>query len=219
MQRQVEIKKREIIDKEKTLRAKECELESTISTAEIKQKNAEMAIKSTKMIEAQLFEKIKMLQKNDLDITNREQHLSQAKYEMTKERLDLQSTRNKLYQSRCSLCKIGEHSVELADILTKNKSNHELLNIVDNDNEIAESTSDQKEFDIPNLDVDSKQYEKYLDLKVTTALNKMKSSTSKHNLEINLDSIPSITNTSNDLLDHELLLVKLEAMRSYNNYK
>lgn len=167
------------------------------------------------MVETQLIEKITMLQQNYRDLTNREQNLSQAKLEMTKERLELQSIRNKLYQSRCSLCKIGERSQELADILTKNTKDNEFLTTLNNSNEIAEIKNDYKSFDMPNLDMDSKQYEKYLDLEVTTALNKIKED-STHNLEINLDSIPDLTNTSNNLLDHELLLVKLDAMREYN---
>lgn len=162
------------------------------------------------------------MQQNYRDLTNRERNLSQAKLEMAKERLELQSLRNKLSQTRCSLCKIGERSQELADILTKsNNDNAFYSTAADGINDGADRATNEMNFkssfdvDMPNLDMDTKSFDNYLDLEVRTELQKMKDETAR-NLEMNLDSIPNLTNTSNNLLDHELLLVKLDAMRAYN---
>lgn len=53
------------------------------------------------------------------ELTKRETKLSQEKFELSQERLELQAMRRKMHQSRCSLCKIGDQSQELAELLSK----------------------------------------------------------------------------------------------------
>lgn len=53
------------------------------------------------------------------ELNTRETKLSQDKFELSQERLELQAMRRKMYQSRCSLCKIGDQSQELAELLSK----------------------------------------------------------------------------------------------------
>lgn len=165
-----------------------------------------------------MYAKVNQLQQSYRDLTFRERSLSQAKLEMAKERIELQSLHNKLSQTRCSLCKIGERSQELADILTKGMNDNPYCSTAaDGVNAATNEINYKSSFDIdmPNLDTDSKSFENYLDFEVRTELQKMKEETAR-NLEMNLDSIPNLTNTSNNLLDHELLMVKLDAMRAYN---
>lgn len=64
------------------------------------------------------------LQLQSQELITRETKLSQEKFELSQERLELQAMRRKMYQSRCSLCKIGDQSQELAELLSKADVTH-----------------------------------------------------------------------------------------------
>lgn len=71
------------------------------------------------MTEQQIAAKLGHLQSQSQELTSRETKLSNEKFELSQERLELQAMRRKLYQSRCSLCKIGDQSQELSELLSK----------------------------------------------------------------------------------------------------
>lgn len=68
--------------------------------------------------------KLAHLQLQSQELSSRETKLSQEKFELSQERLELQAMRRKMYQSRCSLCKIGDQSKELAELLSKADVTH-----------------------------------------------------------------------------------------------
>lgn len=63
--------------------------------------------------------KMKQLQQNGQELMEREARLAQERYDLSRERLELQALRRKVFESRCSLCKIGERSQQLSDMLAK----------------------------------------------------------------------------------------------------
>lgn len=132
---------------------------------------------------------------------HREQNVSAQKLELSKERLELQSIRRKLYQSRCSLCKIGDRSKEISELLTKNgkqpDSSFQVPNTID---EIAEEPFKE----LTNFD-------DLIDAELAQSLENMNSFKS---FEINLNDIPNLTNTSDHLLDSDLLMLKFDALHS-----
>lgn len=132
---------------------------------------------------------------------HREQNVSAQKLELSKERLELQSIRRKLYQSRCSLCKIGDRSKEISDILTKNDKQPDSSFLVPNTiDEIAEEPFKE----LTNFD-------DLIDAELAQSLENMNDFKS---FEINLNDIPNLTNTSDHLLDSDLLMLKFDALHS-----
>lgn len=201
MQRQFEVKRRELVDLESSLRAKEAELERLKDHAFAREKSAEAATTTTGALQQKLRSKLEILQQHSRDLMRREQNVSAQKLELSKERLEIQSIRRKLYQSRCSLCKIGDRSKELSDFLTKTDQQPEhsfqVPNTID---DIAEEPFKE----LTNFDniIDAELAQSLEDL------NDIKS------FEINLNDIPNLTNTSDHLLDTDLLMLKFDAMHS-----
>lgn len=63
--------------------------------------------------------KMRLLQQNGQELADRESKHSQDRYDLSRERLELQAMRRKILDSRCSLCKIGERSQQLGDMLAQ----------------------------------------------------------------------------------------------------
>lgn len=108
-----------------------------------------------KKVEQKYVAKLKLLQSQYQDLNIRETKLSQNRLDLSRERLELQSVRKKLYQSRCSLCKIGERSQELTELLTnENTGIKQLPN------------------DMPNLDHEQLNYSNFNDNQIEDMLDR-----------------------------------------------
>lgn len=140
------------------------------------------------------------MQQHSRDLLTREKSVSAQKLELSKERLELQSIRRKLYQSRCSLCKIGDRSKELSDILTKDQQPDSLYPLPNTIDEIAEGPFKE----LTNFD-------NMIDAELAQSLENMDDFKA---FEINLNDIPNLTNTSDHLLDSDLLMLKFDALHS-----
>lgn len=132
---------------------------------------------------------------------HREENVSAQKLELSKERLELQSIRRKLYQSRCSLCKIGDRSKEISDLLTKNDKRP------DNSFPVPNTIDDIAEEPFKEL----RNFDDMIDAELAQSLENM---TDFKSFEINLNDIPNLTNTSDHLLDSDLLMLKFDALHS-----
>ncbi|XP_049542535.1 fas-binding factor 1 homolog [Anopheles darlingi] len=120
LQRQFETKRRELLSREGHLRERSDELESAIERARQRERNAENVYRSVRKAEQNLQLKMQLVQRQFREVSEREDRLAKEKIELSKERLELQAVRRKLQQTRCSLCKIGEKSQEIGDLLTTN---------------------------------------------------------------------------------------------------
>lgn len=138
------------------------------------------------------------MQQNWRDLAQRETKHGEEKLAMSRERLELQAMRKKLYLSRCSLCKIGERSQEISDLLMKNEgtTNRNQSSAID---------------DLPNLDLDQMAYQNYtftnqiddmFDLDMLTELNKIKDANM-------VDSMNQTNDLESEFLDASLLMTKM----------
>jgi Fas-binding factor 1 len=199
IQRQFEMKKRELVNQESQLRVKENELEMAISAAKMKELNAENAYKNIKRSEQNLAMKYQLFQRQMRELGEREDRLAREKIEMSKERLELQALRKKLYQSRCSLCKIGERSQEISDILTSSEpvaDDHKIIEANFLELQRQEASKMDKLFD---SDVDVQ----YKNFKV------------QNELETNLNLLPNISEMPDSVLDPELLMLKFDVLKGH----
>lgn len=142
------------------------------------------------------------MQQHSRDLLHREQNVSAQKLELSRERLELQSIRRKLYQSRCSLCKIGDRSKEISDLLTKNDQQQP-----DNSLRVPNTIDDIAEGPFKELT----NFDNIIDAELAQSLENMDDFKS---FEVNLDDIPNLTNTSDHLLDSDLLMLKFDALHS-----
>ncbi|XP_053658933.1 fas-binding factor 1-like [Anopheles marshallii] len=120
LQRQLETKRREIQTRESKLREAKDELEAAIDRASQRERHAETVYRSLRKSEQNIQLKIELIQRQFREVSEREDRLAKEKIEFSKERLELQAARRKLLQTRCSLCKIGDKSQEIGDLLTTN---------------------------------------------------------------------------------------------------
>lgn len=145
-QRQFELKKRELLEKESELQSQQNELQLNIAQAKDQKVNtqrerervvhvrpneklkliqfeifylqhvAEHATRTCKALEQKLLAKLQSLQESYMELTQREAKLSQAKMELGRERMELQGIRQQLRQSKCSLCRIGVQNREISEL-------------------------------------------------------------------------------------------------------
>ena len=158
-----------------------------------------------------------MIQTHTKDLLERERKLNLEKNHLSNERIELSKLRKKIIQTRCSLCKIGEKTSQF------NSGN---LN-GNNNNNINENLNNLPNYEnIVNFDIN--QIDKILDIEIEESLKNLpylRTTTSydQHtyqlqqqneqeqeliDYEIDLNMIPNITETSDSLLDPELLLLK-----------
>ncbi|CAO1427379.1 unnamed protein product [Diamesa hyperborea] len=201
IQRQCEAKKREMIDQESLLRTKQVELDMAINQAKQKERAAENLLKNTKKTEHMLMAKYQSLQKYTMELSERETKTAKERLQLKQEMLQLQSQRRKLFESRCSLCKIGEKANELKGIIQKDPIDFDDINNGAN----IEQTNNE----IFNLDKMEYSFGSFFnhDMNLLT------------NLNIDLDNVPNLTDMSDDLLDSDLLMLKLNVMNSGHNMK
>lgn len=59
--------------------------------------------------------KMKSLQSNYIELTEREKRLSDAKIQLSATRMELQRLKHQIRQSKCSLCRIGAQNQDMAE--------------------------------------------------------------------------------------------------------
>lgn len=106
--------------------------------------------------------------------------------------MQMDEQRRKVFDNRCSLCKIGEKSIEISSLLSKTETN-----VPHNENNLNNMLND-------DIDVD-----------LNVSLNKLRQeNTTIDEWEIDLNNIPNITDASDNLLDADLLLLKFDILNS-----
>lgn len=130
------------------------------------------------------------MQRHKKEMHERESKLSMEKLNLSRERMQMEEQRRKMLDNRCSLCKIGEKSMEISNLLT-----------------------DDITTKIPNND-DNKFMSDTIDTDINASLNKLRHETMIDEWEIDLNNIPNITDASDNLLDADLLLLKFDVLNS-----
>ena len=209
LQRSIEVKRRELINQESGIRTKENDLKMNITSTNEEKRAAEFALKSAKSLEQKMMIKLQHLQRNFKELAERETTLSQAKLEISKERLELQTMRRKLFQTRCSLCKIGEQSKEISELLTRSdKEQHmPMLSIGGEAGPLDNFAMSEFHAKILNeIDSTNDVDQIHADSMARRFNHKL--------FDVDLAPVPDITDIADNLLDPDLLLVKLDALNS-----
>lgn len=141
-----------------------------------------------------LMAKFQSLQKYTMELSERETKIAKERLDVNQEKLNLQSQRKKLFETRCSLCKIGEKSSELKGLLQKDPTDFDDINSANNERANMENFSsslgnfaslyNQDAHFMPSLD---------------------------------LENVPNLTDMDDDFLDSDLLMLKFNVLNSNRN--
>ncbi|CAG9806295.1 unnamed protein product [Chironomus riparius] len=191
MQRQLDGKRHEMMDRENALRVKQSELENSIIRTKQREKQAENFLKQTKKTELTLMAKYQSLQKYTMELSERETRIAKEKLDINAEKLELQAQRKKLFDTRCSLCKIGDKANELKGIIK-----HQQNGINDDDFDNINSVNDER--------ADGESFG-------TLFKHEMNLMT---NFTEDLENVPNLVDMNDDMLDSDLLMLKLDVINS-----
>lgn len=108
IQRQFELKKREMIDYENRIRRKEAELEMVLQVAKQREHKAEEIIRHLKAMEQKILIKYQQLSVNVQDFVQREKKLNSEQQILSKERLELQNLRKQMNDKNASNSKLAQ---------------------------------------------------------------------------------------------------------------
>ena len=170
------------------------------------QRAAEVLIKNVKQTELSLIAKYQSLQKYSSEMSERESKISNQKIELSKERLELQSLRRKLHDSRCSLCKIGDQTAELKNIIQHDPNDFNNIGNISNSDPL-------KRFEVSEAITNQllNGYNAYSSESLEEIF--------KQDISVDLDGVPNLTDMSDDLLDSDLLLLKFNVLNFKNDNK
>lgn len=147
-----------------------------------------------------LIAKYQSLQKYTLELTEREARIAKERLDVNQEKLELQSQRKKLFETRCSLCKIGERANELKGIIQKDPTDFDDINSANNEQMNIENFSSTSGLNFGSF------YNQDLQLLPS----------------VDLENVPNLTDMSDDFLDSDLLMLKFDLLnsnRNNSNYK
>ncbi|XP_053953382.1 trichohyalin [Anastrepha ludens] len=118
--RQLEQQKRELIDKENSLRAREDELhQETLSFRMAEYKSQEVQEKA-RVAERSFQTKTQLLKQRMRELSEMEMSLSQERLLLTEERIALQQLKTRLLEKRCTLCKMGDQREKVVKLFGGN---------------------------------------------------------------------------------------------------
>ncbi|XP_004522466.1 trichohyalin isoform X1 [Ceratitis capitata] len=118
--RKLEQQKRELMDKENTLRAKEDELQQETLSFRMAEHKSQEALEAARTAEQNFRAKLQILQQRMSEVGEMEVNLSQERMLLTQERISLQQMKQRLMEKRCALCKMGDQREKVAQFFTNN---------------------------------------------------------------------------------------------------
>lgn len=142
--------------------------------------------------------KYQSLQKYTMDLSERETKIARERLDLNAEKLEMQSQRKKLYETRCSLCKIGEKANELKGIMQLSQHQQSKDANVDDD------------FDDINRDNNERVNVESFNFSGSSArdMNLMAS------IAEDLENVPNLVDMNDDMLDSDLLMLKFDVLNS-----
>lgn len=153
---------------------------------------AESSLKQTKKTELVLMAKYQSMQKYTMELSERETRIAKERLDLNAEKLELQTQRKKIFESRCSLCKIGEKANELKGIMqfsqlkSANDDNDDFDNINSANNERANADS----------------FRFNLNSNFMTSIAE------------DLENVPNLVDMNDEMLDSDLLMLKFDVLNS-----
>lgn len=144
--------------------------------------------------------KYQSLQKYTMELSERETKIAKERLDVNQEKLNLQSQRKKLFETRCSLCKIGEKANELKGIIQQDPTEFDDINSANNEQTNFGNFSGGLGSLGTFYNQDSSQFMPSTDL----------------------ENLPNLADMSDDFLDSDLLMLKFDILNSNRkspNYK
>lgn len=138
-----------------------------------------------------LMAKYQSLQKYTMELSERETRIAKEKLDVNAEKLELQAQRKKLFDTRCSLCKIGDKANELKGIIK-----HQQNDINDDDFDNINSLNDER----ANGESFGTLFKHEMNLMT--------------NFTEDLENVPNLVDMNDDMLDSDLLMLKLDVINS-----
>lgn len=128
-----------------------------------------------------------------MDLSERETKIAKERLDLNAEKLEMQTQRKKLYETRCSLCKIGEKANELKGIMQLSKQSKD-ANVDDDFDDINGANNERVNVESFNFD--------------TRDMNLMA------NIAEDLENVPNLVDMNDDMLDSDLLMLKFDVLNS-----
>lgn len=142
-----------------------------------------------------LMAKYQSLQKYAMELSERETKIAKERLDVNQAKMNLQSQRKKLFETRCSLCKIGEKANELKGLIQKDPMDFDGIN-----NEQQQTNEESFSMASGNFKT---LYTKDANLLMPAS--------------IDLENVPNLVDMSDDFLDSDLLMLKFDIMNSNRN--
>jgi hypothetical protein len=168
------------------------------------QKLAESSLKQTKKTQLMLMAKYQSLQKYAMELSERETKIARERLDVNQEKLNLQSQRKKLFESRCSLCKIGEKANELKGIIQKDPSMNEFDDINSANNEDLNGENFRNV--APSSVISSSSFGLFNNQDVQFMPT----------MDFENVNVPILNDVNDDLLDPDLLALKFDILNASN---
>ncbi|EDV96660.1 fas-binding factor 1 [Drosophila grimshawi] len=121
-QRELEQRKRLLLDKENTLNVKEDEVVQASTAYRLAIKRAHLAEHKAQESEQLLNAKLQLMSTRAHELSEKEAQLSQERMLLTQDRLALQKMKQQIGQSKCALCKMGVENVEFSQRIAASHS-------------------------------------------------------------------------------------------------
>lgn len=139
--------------------------------------------------------KYQSLQKYTMELSERETKIAKERLDVNQEKLNLQSQRKKLFETRCSLCKIGEKANELKGIIQQDPTDFDDINSANNEQTNLQNFSGAMSNFGAFYNQDSSQFMPSVDL----------------------ENLPNLADMNDDFLDSDLLMLKFDILNSNRN--
>ncbi|KAH8405076.1 hypothetical protein KR222_011210 [Zaprionus bogoriensis] len=114
LQRELEQRKRTLLDREQALNVKEDEVAQAGSAYRLAMNRCQMAEQKAREAEQLLHAKMQLVGKRTHELSEKEAQLSQERMVLAQDRIALHKTKQQIGQSKCALCKMGVENVEFA---------------------------------------------------------------------------------------------------------
>ncbi|XP_037721886.1 trichohyalin [Drosophila subpulchrella] len=114
LQREVEQRKRQLLDKENALNLKEDELAQATGAYRMATSRTHLAEHKAREGDQLLQAKLKIIGKRAHDLGEKEAQLAQERMLLAQDRIALVNLKKQILRSRCALCKMGAESAEIA---------------------------------------------------------------------------------------------------------
>lgn len=123
-QRELEQRKRVLLDKENALSMKEDEVLQTSTAYRLAIKRLHTAEHKARDAEQLLHAKLQLLGKRAHELSEKEAQISQERMLLAQDRIALQKMKQKIGQSKCALCKMGVENIEFNQRMTAHGHGH-----------------------------------------------------------------------------------------------